>query len=66
MRACDDINVRPLLPDDRVHGDRDRIAPPHEGRILAAEIHSARYAAGQRESCSGGRRTGLEDFFGKN
>jgi pimeloyl-ACP methyl ester carboxylesterase/DNA-binding winged helix-turn-helix (wHTH) protein len=46
MRACDDINVRPLLPSISVptivfHSDRDRIAPPEEGRILAAEIPGA-------------------------
>jgi DNA-binding winged helix-turn-helix (wHTH) protein/pimeloyl-ACP methyl ester carboxylesterase len=48
MRACDDINVRPLLPSLSVptivfHSDRDRVAPPHEGRILAAEIPGARF-----------------------
>ncbi len=48
MRACDQINVRPLLPSVRVptivfHSDRDRIAPPEEGRILAAEIPGARF-----------------------
>ncbi|HST12781.1 MAG TPA: alpha/beta fold hydrolase [Terriglobales bacterium] len=48
MRACDEINVRPLLPSLSVptivfHCDRDRIAPPHEGRILAAEIPGARF-----------------------
>ena len=48
MRACDDINVRPLLPSITVptivfHADRDRIAPPEEGRILAAEIPGARF-----------------------
>jgi DNA-binding winged helix-turn-helix (wHTH) protein/pimeloyl-ACP methyl ester carboxylesterase len=48
MRACDDINVRPLLSSVSVptlifHSDRDRIAPPEEGRILAAEIPGARF-----------------------
>jgi pimeloyl-ACP methyl ester carboxylesterase/DNA-binding winged helix-turn-helix (wHTH) protein len=48
MRACDDINVRPLLPSLAVptivfHADRDRIAPPEEGRILAAEIPGAQF-----------------------
>jgi DNA-binding winged helix-turn-helix (wHTH) protein/pimeloyl-ACP methyl ester carboxylesterase len=48
MRACDEINVRSLLPALSVptivfHSDRDRIAPPHEGRILAAEIPGARF-----------------------
>jgi DNA-binding winged helix-turn-helix (wHTH) protein/pimeloyl-ACP methyl ester carboxylesterase len=48
MRACDDINVRSLLPSLSVptivfHSERDRIAPPVEGRILAAEIRGARY-----------------------
>jgi len=48
MRACDAINVRDVLPKLRVptivfHCDRDRIAPPDEGRILAAEIPGARF-----------------------
>ena len=48
MRACDDIDIRPLLPRVSVptivfHSDRDRIAPPEEGRILAAEIPNARF-----------------------
>lgn len=48
MRACDDINVRPILPTLGVptvvfHSDRDKVAPPHEGRILAAEIPAARF-----------------------
>jgi pimeloyl-ACP methyl ester carboxylesterase/DNA-binding winged helix-turn-helix (wHTH) protein len=48
MRACDDINVRSLLPLISVptvvfHCERDRIAPPTEGRILAAEIPGARF-----------------------
>jgi DNA-binding winged helix-turn-helix (wHTH) protein/pimeloyl-ACP methyl ester carboxylesterase len=46
MRACDDINIRALLPSITVptivfHADRDRIAPPEEGRILATEIPGA-------------------------
>lgn len=48
MRACDDINVRPLLPSVSVptlvfHSDRDKVAPPEEGRILATEIPGARF-----------------------
>jgi pimeloyl-ACP methyl ester carboxylesterase/DNA-binding winged helix-turn-helix (wHTH) protein len=48
MRACDDINVRSMLPSISVptivfHSDRDRIAPPEEGRILAAEIPGAQF-----------------------
>jgi pimeloyl-ACP methyl ester carboxylesterase len=48
MRACDDINVRPLLPKISAptivfHSDRDRIAPPEEGRILATEIPGAQF-----------------------
>lgn len=48
MRACDAINVRELLPKLAVptivfHAHRDRIAPPEEGRILAAEIPGARF-----------------------
>jgi DNA-binding winged helix-turn-helix (wHTH) protein/pimeloyl-ACP methyl ester carboxylesterase len=48
MRACDEINVRSLLPSVSVptivfHSDRDRVAPPEEGRILAAEIPGTRY-----------------------
>lgn len=48
MRACDDINVRSLLPSVSVptivfHSDRDRVAPAQEGRILAAEIPGARF-----------------------
>jgi len=48
MQACDDINVRPLLrslttPAIVFHADRDKIAPPQEGRILAAEIPGARF-----------------------
>lgn len=48
MRACDDINVRSILPTLSVptivfHSDRDKIAPPQEGRILAADIPGARF-----------------------
>jgi pimeloyl-ACP methyl ester carboxylesterase len=48
MRACDDINVRPILPTLHMptivlHSDRDKIAPAQEGRILAAEIRDARF-----------------------
>jgi pimeloyl-ACP methyl ester carboxylesterase/DNA-binding winged helix-turn-helix (wHTH) protein len=48
MRACDEINVRPLLPSLSVptlvfHSDRDRVAPPEEGRILATEIPGSRF-----------------------
>lgn len=48
MQACDEINVRPLLPQLSVptivfHSAGDRIAPPEEGRILAAEIPSAKF-----------------------
>jgi DNA-binding winged helix-turn-helix (wHTH) protein/alpha-beta hydrolase superfamily lysophospholipase len=48
MQACDAINVRPLLasvpmPTIVFHSDRDRVAPPEEGRILAAEIPGARF-----------------------
>ena len=48
MRACDNIDVRSLLPSIRVptivfHSDGDRISPPEEGRILAAEIPNAKF-----------------------
>lgn len=48
MRVCDEINVRPVLssisvPTAVFHSDRDRVAPLHEGRILAAEIPGARF-----------------------
>ena len=48
MQACDEINVRPLLPSVSMptmvfHCDRDKVAPLHEGRILAAEIPGARF-----------------------
>jgi serine/threonine protein kinase/alpha-beta hydrolase superfamily lysophospholipase len=44
----DEINIRPLLPLVSAptlvfHGDRDRCIPAEEGRILAAEIPSARF-----------------------
>src|SRR5262249_14476957 len=47
MKACDEINVRSLLPSVSVptivfQCDRDQIIPPEEGRILAAEIPNAR------------------------
>ena len=48
MRACDEINVRPLLPLVSVptivfHSDRDHVAPAEEGRIVATEIPGARF-----------------------
>jgi pimeloyl-ACP methyl ester carboxylesterase/DNA-binding winged helix-turn-helix (wHTH) protein len=48
MRACDEINVRPLLPSITVptlvfHSDRDRVVPREEGSILATEIPGARF-----------------------
>jgi pimeloyl-ACP methyl ester carboxylesterase/DNA-binding winged helix-turn-helix (wHTH) protein len=48
MEACDEINVRNLLPQVSVptlvlHCDRDRVVPPEEGRIMAAEIPGARF-----------------------
>jgi DNA-binding winged helix-turn-helix (wHTH) protein/pimeloyl-ACP methyl ester carboxylesterase len=48
MRACDEINVRPLLPLVSVptivfHSDRDHVAPSEEGRIVATEIPGARF-----------------------
>jgi len=48
MRACDDINVRHLLPKVSVptivfHSHRDRVAPPEEGRIVATEIPNAKF-----------------------
>jgi pimeloyl-ACP methyl ester carboxylesterase len=48
MQMCDAINVRPLLPSILVptiifHSDRDKVAPPEEGRILAAEIPGAKF-----------------------
>jgi pimeloyl-ACP methyl ester carboxylesterase/DNA-binding winged helix-turn-helix (wHTH) protein len=49
MEACDGINVRDLLPAVSVptivfHCDRDRVVPPEEGRIIAAEIPNAKFA----------------------
>jgi pimeloyl-ACP methyl ester carboxylesterase len=48
MEACDEINVRAQLPRVSVptlvfHCDRDRVVPPEEGRIIAAEIPGARF-----------------------
>ena len=48
MRACDEINVRPLLPTITVptivfHSHGDRVAPAEEGRIVATEIPNARF-----------------------
>ena len=48
MEACDGINVRDLLPTVSVptivfHCDRDRVVPPEEGRIIAAEIPNAKF-----------------------
>lgn len=48
MMMIDEISIRPLLPMVTVptivfHGDRDRVIPAEEGRILAAEIPGARF-----------------------
>lgn len=48
LMTLDEINVRHLLPQVSVptivfHGDRDRVIPAEEGRILAAEIPGARF-----------------------
>lgn len=48
MTLIDEISVRDLLPRVSVptivfHGDRDRVIPAEEGRILAAEIPGARF-----------------------
>jgi pimeloyl-ACP methyl ester carboxylesterase/DNA-binding winged helix-turn-helix (wHTH) protein len=48
MMTLDEIDVRHLLPRVPVptivfHGDRDRVIPAEEGRILAAEIPGARF-----------------------
>jgi pimeloyl-ACP methyl ester carboxylesterase/DNA-binding winged helix-turn-helix (wHTH) protein len=48
MEACDEINVRGLLPSVSVptivfQCDRDQVVPAEEGRILAAEIPKARF-----------------------
>ena len=48
MRACDEINVRALLPTITVptivfHSHGDRVAPAEEGRIVATEIPNARF-----------------------
>ncbi|HEY6307785.1 MAG TPA: alpha/beta fold hydrolase [Candidatus Angelobacter sp.] len=48
MTLIDEISIRHLLPLVSVptivfHGDRDRVLPAEEGRILAAEIPGARF-----------------------
>ena len=48
LTLIDEISIRPLLPLVSVptlvfHADRDRVIPAEEGRILAAEIPSARF-----------------------
>jgi pimeloyl-ACP methyl ester carboxylesterase len=48
MEVCDGTDVRSHLPSVTVptlvlHSDRDRIVPIEEGRILAAEVPSARF-----------------------
>jgi pimeloyl-ACP methyl ester carboxylesterase/DNA-binding winged helix-turn-helix (wHTH) protein len=48
MRACDEINIRDLLPKVMVptivfHSHGDRVAPSEEGRIVATEIPNARF-----------------------
>ncbi len=48
LEACDEINVRGLLPSVSVptivfQCDGDRVVPAEEGRILAAEIPNARF-----------------------
>ncbi|MEG9436660.1 alpha/beta fold hydrolase [Edaphobacter sp. HDX4] len=48
MRACDEINVRSLLPQVRVptivfHSHGDRVAPQEEGQIVATEIPGAKF-----------------------
>ena len=48
MQACDEIDVRDLLPSVSVptlvfHCDGDQVTPAEEGRILAAEIRNARF-----------------------
>jgi pimeloyl-ACP methyl ester carboxylesterase len=48
MVTIDQINIRHLLPQVSVptivfHGDRDRVIPAEEGKILAAEIPGARF-----------------------
>ena len=48
MEACDEINVRDLLPSVSLptivfQCDDDRVVPAEEGRILAAEIPRARF-----------------------
>jgi len=48
MMLIDEISIRPLLPQVFLptivfHGDRERVIPAEEGRILAAEIPGARF-----------------------
>lgn len=48
LEACDEINVRDLLPAVSVptivfQCDEDRVVPAEEGRLLAAEIPNARF-----------------------
>ena len=48
LTLIDEISVRALLPQVSVptivfHGDRDRVIPAEEGRILASEIPGARF-----------------------
>lgn len=48
MRACDEINVRPLLPQITTptivfHSHGDRVAPFEEGQIVATEIPDAKF-----------------------
>lgn len=48
MRACDEINIRSLLPQVKVptivfHSHGDRVAPFEEGQIVATEIAGARF-----------------------
>lgn len=48
MRACDELDVRPLLPKISVptiifHSECDRIAPFQEGKLIASAIPGARF-----------------------
>jgi pimeloyl-ACP methyl ester carboxylesterase len=50
MMTIGEISIRPLLPMVTVptivfHGDRDRVIPAEEGRILATEIPGARFVS---------------------
>lgn len=50
MTLIDEIDIRSLLPQVSVptiifHGNRDRVLPQEEGRILAAEIPGARFVS---------------------